>query len=79
MATGEVIGKTYRTHRHQEVLRFLRGVEATVPKEREIHIVLDNYATHTHEKVLEWIERKKRVFLHFIPTSDIRRHLRNRP
>ena len=54
MATGEVIGKTYRKHRHQEVLRFLREVEKTVPKEQEIHIVLDNYATHKHEKVLAW-------------------------
>ena len=69
MATGEVIGKTYRKHRHQEVLRFLREGEKTVPKEQEIHIVLDNYATHKHEKVLAWIERKKRIFLHFIPTS----------
>ena len=69
IATGEVIGKTYRKHRHQEVLRFLREVEKAVPKEQEIHIVLDNYATHKHEKVLAWIERKKRVFLHFIPTS----------
>ena len=59
MATGEVIGKTYRKHRHQEVLRFLREVEKTVPKEQEIHIVLDNYATHKHEKVLAWIERKE--------------------
>jgi transposase len=70
IATGEVIGKTYRKHRHQEVLRFLREVEKAVPKEQEIHIVLDNYATHKHEKVLAWIERKKRVFLHFIPTSS---------
>ena len=51
------------------MLRFLREVEKAVPKEQEIHIVLDNYATHKHEKVLAWIERKKRVFLHFIPTS----------
>ena len=64
MATGEVIGKTYRKHRHQEVLRFLREVEKTVPQEQEIHIVLDNYATHKHEKVLAWIERKKRIYLH---------------
>ena len=70
IATGEVIGKTYRKHRHQEVLRFLREVERAVPKEQEIHIVLDNYATHKHEKVLAWIERKKRIFLHFIPTSS---------
>ena len=69
MATGEVIGKTCRKHRHQEVLMFLGEVEKTVPKDQEIHIVLDNYATHKHEKVLAWIERKKRIFLHFIPTS----------
>ena len=59
MATGEVIGKTYRKHRHQEVLRFLREVEKTVPKEQEIHIVLDNYATHKHEKVLAWIRTQE--------------------
>ena len=69
IATGEVVGKTYRKHRHQEVLRFLREVDKTVPKDQEIHIVLDNYAMHKHEKVLRWIERKKRVFLHFTPTS----------
>ena len=69
VATREVIGKTYRKHRHQEMLRFLREVEKAVPKEQEIQIVLDNYATHKHEKVLAWIERKKRIFLHFIPTS----------
>ena len=69
MATGEVIGKTYRRHRHQEVLRFLREIDKAVPKDQEIHLVLDNYATHKHEKVLKWIERKKRFFLHFTPTS----------
>ena len=69
VATGEVPGKTYRKHRHQEVLRFLREVERQVPKDQEIHIVLDNYTTHKHEKVLGWIERNKRVFLHFTPTS----------
>ena len=71
IATGEVLGKTYRKHRHQEVLRFLREVERRVPKDQEIHIVLDNYATHKHEKVLGWIERNKHVFLHFTPTSAL--------
>jgi len=69
MATGEVIGRTYRRHRHQEVLRFLREIDRAVPKDQDIHLVLDNYATHKHEKVQNWIERKKRVFLHFTPTS----------
>ena len=69
MATGEVIGRTYRRHRHQEVLRFLREIDKAVPKGQDIHLVLDNYATRKHEKVQDWIERKKRVFLHFTPTS----------
>ena len=69
MATGEVIGRTYRRHRHQEVLRFLREIDKAVPAGQEIHLVLDNYATHKHEKVLNWIERKKRIYLHFTPTS----------
>ena len=69
MATGEVIGKTYRKHRHQEVLRFLREIDKAVPKGQEVHLILDNYAAHKHGKVLGWIERKKRFFLHFTPTS----------
>ena len=64
-----MIGETYRRHRHQEVLRFLREVEKAVPKDQEIHIILDNYATYKHSRVMEWIERQKRVFLHFTPTS----------
>ena len=69
MATGKVIGKPYRKHRHQEVLRFLREVDKAVPKGYENHLLLDNYATHKHEKVLGWIERKKRVFLPFPPVT----------
>ena len=51
VATDAVIGESYRRHRHQEVLRFLKKVEKTVPKEQELHIILDNYATHKHEEV----------------------------
>lgn len=69
VATGEVIGRTYKRHRHQEVLKFLRQLEKAVPKDQQIHIILDNYATHKHPKVMEWIERQKRIFLHFTPTS----------
>ena len=69
VASGKVIGKTYRRHRHHEVLRFLREVAKAVPADQEIHIVLDNYATHKHEKVQAWIERRKPIFLHFTPTS----------
>ena len=69
VASGEVISETYKRHRHQEVLKFLRKVERAVPKDQQIHIILDNYSTHKHAKVLEWIERQKRIFLHFTPTS----------
>ena len=57
-------------HRHQEFLRFLRKVEREVPKDQQIHIILDNYATHKHRKVREWAERMERVHFHFIPTSS---------
>lgn len=70
LSTGEVICETYKKHRHQEVLRFLKKIEQTVPKGQEIHIILDNYATHKHAKVMEWIEQKKRIYLHFILTSS---------
>ena len=50
VASGKVISETYRRHRHQEGLRFLRGVEKAVPKDQEIHIILDNYATHKHSR-----------------------------
>ena len=70
VASGEVIGETYRRHRHQELLRFLRKVEKEVPKAREIHIILDNYSTHKHGKAREWAEGTKRVHFHFVPTSS---------
>jgi len=69
IASGEVIGQFYRKHRHQEVLKFLKAVEKTVDKHLDIHIILDNYSTHKHKNVLTWIEKKKRIYLHFIPTS----------
>jgi len=70
IATGHVIGESYQQHRHQEFLKFLKKVERQTPKDKEIHIILDNYATHKHPNVLEWIEKKKRIFIHFIPTSS---------
>ena len=56
-------------HRHQEFLRFLKKVEASVPAELEIHVILDNYATHKHPKVGQWLEKHPRVTFHFVPTS----------
>ncbi len=68
--TGDVIGESKKRHRHQEFLAFLKTVEKQTPKELDLHLIVDNYATHKHEKVKNWIKRNKRVHLHFIPTSS---------
>ena len=68
--TGEVIGECKSRHRHQEFLSFIKTVEKQTPKELSIHLIVDNYATHKHEKVKNWLKRNKRVQLHFIPTSS---------
>lgn len=70
IATGNVIGKCFRQHRTQEFLRFLRHVEANVPADLAIHLVMDNYATHKTPSVKRWLLRNPRVTLHFIPTHS---------
>ncbi len=68
--TGEVIGQCKKRHRHQEFLAFIKTVEKQTPKGLDLHLIVDNYATHKHEKVRNWLKRNKRVHLHFIPTSS---------
>jgi transposase len=68
VATGEVVGKCKKAHKHQDFLDFLRIIEETYP-EGEIHLILDNYATHKHPKVKSWFARRPRYVLHFTPTS----------
>jgi transposase len=68
--TGEVIGKCQQRHTHKEFLSFLKTVEKQTPKELDLHLIVDNYSTHKHEKVKAWLKRNKRVHLHFIPTSS---------
>lgn len=68
--TGEVIGECKKRHRHQEFLSFLKTVEKQTPEDKSLHLIVDNYATHKHEKVKNWLKRNKRVHLHFIPTSS---------
>jgi putative transposase len=65
---GTVLTQCRRRHRHQEFLSFLRTIEKTVPADLEIHIVLDNYATHKHPKVKAWLAARPRWHLHFVPT-----------
>ena len=69
VATGKVIGACHRRHRHQEFLRFLRRIDAEVPKELSIHLVLDNYGTHKTPAVRRWFAAHPRFELHFTPTS----------
>jgi transposase len=66
---GTVIGRNMARHRHQEFIRFLNAIEAQVPADKAIHVILDNYAAHKHPKVRRWLARHPRVTFHFLPTS----------
>ena len=68
VATGRVIGKCYRRHRATEFIAFLNKLEAAVPDELEVHVVMDNYGTHRTPKVREWFKRHTRFHPHFVPT-----------
>lgn len=67
--TGEVLGTCAQRHRHQEWLAFLREINKATPKDKEIHMICDNYATHKHPKVKSWLKYHKRFHVHFTPTS----------
>lgn len=69
VATGKVIDQCHRQHRHQEFLRFLAKIDAEVPKHMEVHLIMDNYATHKTPKVEKWFKARPRYHLHFTPTS----------
>ena len=66
---GTVLGRCMQRHRHQEFLRFLNTIEAAVPAGKVIHVILDNYVSHKHPKVLAWLTRHPRWTFHFTPTS----------
>ena len=68
VATGEVLAQCKRRHRHQEFLAFLRHIDASVPKTLDVHLIVDNYATHKHPKVKAWLARRPRYTLHYTPT-----------
>jgi transposase len=65
---GTVVGQCQGRHRHQEFLKFLRRIEKEFPG-RKLHLILDNYGTHKHPKVREWLAKRPRFELHFTPTS----------
>ena len=66
---GKVIGQCMQRHRHQEFIRFLNKINHGTPKDRDVHLILDNYAPHKHAKVKKWLERQPRFHFHFTPTS----------
>ena len=67
--SGEVLGGCMPRHRHQEFLRFLERIERSTPRRLAIHLILDNYGTHTHAAVEAWFAAHPRYHLHFTPTG----------
>jgi hypothetical protein len=67
---GTVTGRNMQRHRHQEFIRFLNALERDIPVGKVVHVILDNYAAHKHEKVRAWLERHPRWVFHFTPTSS---------
>src|SRR5258705_9745453 len=65
---GKVIGQCMKRHRHQEFIRFLNVIEARVPKKKTIHVIVDNYATHKHPDVMQWLDKHRRICFPFTPT-----------
>ncbi len=67
--SGQVIGECLPRHRAREFLKFLRNIDKAVPPQRDVHLVLDNYATHKTPDVQAWLDKHPRFKLHFTPTS----------
>jgi transposase len=67
---GTVIGECMSRHRHQEFLKFLRRLDREFPADLDLHLIVDNYGTHKHDKVKTWLARHPRFQLHFTPTSS---------
>jgi transposase len=69
VATGKVIGECHRRHRSQEFLQFLKTIDANVPSELDLQLILDNYGTHKTPRVRRWLAAHPRVHVHFTPTG----------
>ena len=70
VAEGQLIGKCMNRHRHQEWIKFLKLIDSETPKELDLHLIVDNYATHKHPKVKSWLKRHLRFHMHFTPTAS---------
>jgi len=69
-ATGKVIGRCYPRHRGREFLAFLREIERNVPPDLDVHLIMDNYATHKTEPIRKWLGARARWHVHFTPTAS---------
>jgi transposase len=69
LLAGTVIGQCHQRHRHQEFLKFLRRIDRGFPADLKLHLILDNYGTHTHPTVKDWLSQHSRFTLHFTPTG----------
>jgi hypothetical protein len=67
---GKIHATTAARHRHQEWLKFLKRPDAETPKGVHLHLIMDNYGSHKHEKVMKWLAKKPRIHLHFTPTGS---------
>jgi len=70
MAEGKVISTCMDKHRHQEWIKFLTLIDQQTPPNLDLHLIVDNYATHKHAKVKAWLKRHPRFHIHFTPTSS---------
>jgi transposase len=70
VAEGHIISTCLPRHRHTEWLTFLRLIDRQTPKAKTLHLIVDNYATHKHPKVQQWLTRHPRFHMHFTPTSS---------
>jgi transposase len=70
LAQGKIIAECMPRHRHQEWIKFLKRIDAETPPELDLHLIVDNYATHKHPKVVSWLKRHPRFHIHFTPTSS---------
>jgi transposase len=66
---GKIIGQCQQRHTHAEWLKFLRKIDRETPKDKTLHLIADNYATHKHPAVQQWLAKHPRFNMHFTPTS----------
>jgi transposase len=67
---GKIISRTAERHTHLEWLAFLKQLDKEAPKKLDLHLIIDNYATHKHPEVKKWLAAHPRFHLHFTPTSS---------